>query len=834
MPDTAAKTQNAATRKFSIATGDSRNSTYWHNACWSWEELVDHCRDPIVTDETLEQFLTWKNSQDKQEKARSSEAKDKGGFVGGKLKDGKRKKGCVESRSMICLDLDTVQKLFDSTEELINTLRVELPYTWLVYSTHSHQVDNPRLRLIIPLSEDITDMNAYQAIGRKIADRLGMPMFDKTTFEPNRLMYWPSCSCDARSIYVCEANKGKHLLDPNAVLRLYDTESSVGLWRDPANWALHPDEEQIISSTIADKQQSPKSKENIVGEFNRAIGDCRTAVEKYLSDRYTPGTGDRFTWIPGSEADGLRFYPDETTGEPYQFAYAADATDPANDGHLHSAFDLVRIHLFGEKDKKADPETPPENLPSFKAMAKWASDLDELRDQKLKEAFGDDFDEPGDADEEKEKPLYGKPRLTKDGEYRKTVNNIVRVIYWDPKLRGKIRYNEFSKVIEKAGAMPWGGEPGEWCNLDDDLLTCYLSSKKADFVNDKISKAVSQIAWDFRYNPVQEYFNALVWDGVERAESILIKYLGADDTYYTRMVTRKWLLAGVTRTFRPGTKFDYCLSITGEQGIGKSTLPEKLAGAWFSDALTFDDMKDEKSAAEKLRGVLIAEIGEMKGQRTTDAESIKAFISRSVDRFRPAYGRRTESHPRMCILIGTGNNADFLVDATGNRRFWPVPCKRQPHDPAPGAWDITPEIRGQIWAEVMTWFKKGEELELPSEVIKELEEKQRDATEIDERLGIVEKFLNLRLPADWYKMSYAARRNMFLGDDPIEGDSERQFVSIQEIKCECLGKSPQEKLDKRESNAIAKMLRQLGWVNDTGAKKSIAPYGRVNIFYRQE
>ena len=166
------------------------------------------------------------------------------------------------------------------------------------------------------------------------------------------------------------------------------------------------------------------------------------------------------------------------------------------------------------------------------------------------------------------------------------------------------------------------------------------------------------------YHPIKNYLSALKWDGVERLDTLLVDYLGAEDTPYVRAVTRKTLVAAVARIYRPGTKFDSILVLNGSQGIGKSTLFSKLGGSWYSDSLSISDMKD-KTAPEKLQGYWILELGELAGIKKMDVETVKSFITRTDDKYRQSYGVSVESHPRSCIIVGTTNSdGGFLRDIT--------------------------------------------------------------------------------------------------------------------------------------------------------------------------
>ena len=189
-------------------------------------------------------------------------------------------------------------------------------------------------------------------------------------------------------------------------------------------------------------------------------------------------------------------------------------------------------------------------------------------------------------------------------------------------------------------------------------------------------------------------------------------------------------MTGVQTCALPISKFDSVLILNGPQGIGKSTLFAKLAGAWFSDSLTLTDMRD-KSGPEKLQGYWILELGELAGMKKTDVETVKSFLSRVDDKYRASYGLKVESHPRQCVIVGSTNTeSGFLRDITGNRRFWPVRVNGQS---VKKPWQMIAEEVTQIWAEAVAVYKGGEKLFLEGNVAAMAASEQAEAMETDDR-----------------------------------------------------------------------------------------------------
>lgn len=172
------------------------------------------------------------------------------------------------------------------------------------------------------------------------------------------------------------------------------------------------------------------------------------------------------------------------------------------------------------------------------------------------------------------------------------------------------------------------------------------------------------------YNPLQDYLRSLIWDGVPRLGSWLSTYLGADRTPYTEAIGRWWLVSAMARAFEPGCQVDHMLVLEGPQGAGKSSAARILAGKWYLGKLP--NVREYERAAFAIAGVWMAEIAELEALRGAASSQVKEFISQTVDRYRPPYGRFAVAQLRTCVFIGTTNDAQYLRDTTGARRFWPV------------------------------------------------------------------------------------------------------------------------------------------------------------------
>lgn len=809
-------------RKYAIATGLSRKTKTWKNTLVSWEELVNRLSRTERTNETQAEYKALP-------KSRQDEIKDVGGFVAGRLKNGQRGTGKVECRSMITLDADFAETDFCDTVEMF------AEYSYIIYSTHKHTPEKPRLRLIVPLSRAVT-AEEYEAAARKLADSLGIEQFDDTTYQPHRLMYYPSTSADGEFVFRHAERKP---LDVDKLLAEYTD------WRDVREWAFSSRTDRSREKT-AEKQEDPTAKKGIVGAFCRCY-DVPAAIAEFLPDVYTPcAVEGRYTYAAGSTAAGLVLY------EGGKFAYSNHATDPAG-GTLCNAFDLVRIHMFGEKDEGAKEGTPTAKMPSFLAMTEFARNDKAVKLKLFEEKTGeavDDFaeiikDTPDDPDTSDTPEHWALQLQTgSKGEYLATIDNIVLILQNDSELRGRLGFNGFTGRYTVCGDLPWNADTDRraWQDEDDAGLRHMLEKKYAIKSKGNIDDARVLVSRENIYHPVLDYLDGLSWDKVPRAETLLIDYMGAEDTPYTRAVTRKTLAAAVRRVRQPGVKYDNVLIMVGRQGCGKSYLVSRLGGKWFSDTLTSIQGKE---AYEELQGFWIVEIAELSALRKSEVEAVKHFIAKQSDSYRAAYDRHVRTRARQCIFFGTTNNAEFLRDATGNRRFLPVDV-----DPAKARLsvfdDLTDEVRDQIWAEACvieagTKDRAGEKLYLDTKELRRAAEAEQDRHfEQSPLTGDVERYLETPLPGNWAELDLTDRRAyLHAGEDfgvkasgSVANKFMREKVCPMEVWCEMLGGDKKDLTTPRSKEISDIILKTGKWEKAKSCLKFGKLYGQQRGFTR--
>jgi putative DNA primase/helicase len=782
-------------QELDISFGKHRADTNWKPAYLTWEEFVDKLRKVRRTNETMAQY-------DSMHTVGKGKVKDGPSFVGGLVRGGRRKKENIDTRSLITLDADYADEDFLFAVELVLG-----GSAYAIYSTHSHRGNKPKYRLIAP---GVRTMNPdeYAAVSRKLAEQIGMHYFDKTTFDVHRLMYLPSCSKDAEPVLEVYEGEPIHI---DSVLAEYED------WRDVMAWPRHPEDKNNSPLLSGKKPEDPQLKRGMIGLLCRAF-PIEEGIEKFLEDQYVPGSmPNRYTYTGGTSGNGLEVFPDQG------LAYSHQDSDPVAKGRTHNLFDLVRIHKFGRLDDNVKEFTPDAKKPSHLAMEHFAAGLGEVkklsfaeRQESFSEMVEEDEVDGEEADTESDDWKSQLELHHKTGLPLATAGN-VELLLSHGMWRGVLSYDSFGNTEVVRKPLPWrdrerpDADYEPWLGADDKRLQHWFAKVHKINTAKTIQNAFTEIVHRNTFHPIKNYIESQTWDGVERADHVFIDYLGATDTHYVRQVTRKMLIAAVKRLFMPGCKFDQMLVLVGPQGAGKSSLLAKLGRKWFSDSLrTFEN----KEAGEHLQSGWIFEIGELSAMKKSEVEEVKAFLSKTEDRYRVAYDRQVSEFPRKCVFFGTTNTRDFLRDTTGNRRFWPIEI--DPEKARLNHWaHLTDERVGQIWAEVLSWFKAGETLELNNEAREEAENQQAAHMESDPREGLIQEWL----------------------DTPVEDDLGRPTDDLRDRVCaaqiwtECLH-NKRGSMRPWEAKEIMDIVRGIpGWEERKG-KAKVPGYGVQRVFER--
>jgi hypothetical protein len=371
------------------------------------------------------------------------------------------------------------------------------------------------------------------------------------------------------------------------------------------------------------------------------------------------------------------------------------------------------------------------------------------------------------------------------GNYRRSVTNLAKILLqaegWDV-----LVYDDFSDRLLMMACPPshvglpeqtW---PRTWRENDDLLVMAWFEEVWGlEVSRNRVSEAISLVYQARRTHPLRHYLDGLTWDGVPRLAHWLTTYLGVESTPYTQAVGASTLRAAVARILEPGSKVDTMLVLQGQQGAGKSKAIRALCGErWFTDDLAEFGTKD---AAEQLLGAWFVEVAELGAMNKSEVERVKSFVSRQVDRFRPAYGRKVEERPRQCVFIGTTNADTYLRDETGNRRFWPVQVG------AVGPLDVEAlkRDRDQLWAEAVAQVAAGArwylDAKLDPEAFKEATDKQAAAQHQD--------------PWDLLVAQYVAGKEAVLVESIL--------VDVLRLEAGRWGRS--------EQMRVSAILRRMGW-----------------------
>lgn len=804
------------------------------NESWTWDEIRGRLRAGTATSETLAEYRAMS-------KSRRDDVKDIGGFIGGYLSNGRRTKGSVFSRSMLTLDYDKFgQAQLERLEEALSGT------AWALYSTHSHTPEAWKVRVIVPLSRNASP-DEFAAVARKTAERCGMDGLDKASFQPGQLMYWGSHPKDVEYFY--KDGEGSPL-DVDLVL----SEYPHGRWQDLSLWPKTAGEKEetadftelapaggSLTPRCGGALADPREKPGLVGAFCRTY-DIHSAISRFIPEVYTR-VGDHY------HHEGSKTGANAKTHGDGMWLYSFHATDPAQ-GRMLNAWDLVRIHLFGDLDRTGSPISG--RAPSQKAMEDMA-----LSDPSVKAVYsrernaqvcadfdGMDSDEEGSTegiDEWKEWEERKDTVLTSDkkGIYKSEGANVCAILTGDPRVAGKVKFDEFSGRLVVAGPLPWRRTSPYWGENDLKQLRNWMDCKYRIRGSQVIEDALVAVACSQSFHPVREYLKSLRWDGTPRVERLFTDILGAEDTEANRELARLFCVAAVRRVTDPGCKFDYLIILMGAEGTYKSSMADILGGDWFSDSLsTFEG----KESMESVQGSWILEMPELDTFKKSVETLQKKFISKRQDKFRPAYGHYDEIRPRQCVMIGTTNEDQFLRGINAKNRRTPVveidPALRKIAE-NPREWLTT--NRDQIWAEAVELEKGYGPLTLSGDSEEALGEvKRRHNMDWNNPIyESVEMYLNTSRGAlDWERLSRLEKREWWAkaraGDGSMDGEGVPARVSIREIMDVCLDVELKDKNYNTLAMRLGEYLRREGSGWRFAGSKRDATYGVVKCYERTE
>lgn len=775
-----------------IATGYSCGAKVWRNKKTKWSDLVVKLVTPKHTSETLKEFTNLSKTD-------QLSIKDVGGYVGGYLSNGRRSPQNVVNRQLITLDID------DAHLNFWDDFLMCYDCAALCHGTHKHSDATPRYRLIIPLDREVAP-DEYVAISRQVAGMLGIEMFDNTTFETNRLMFWPSTPKDQTYYSVYQDGP---FLNADEVLDTYLD------WRDSSLWPTSKATFENVDSSVK-KQEDPTTKNGIVGAFCRAYS-ITEVIDELLTDEYVEAMNGRYTYLKGSAAAGLVIYGDK-------FAYSHHGTDPTG-GQLCNAFDLFRVHKFGHLDEGATGK----KKPSFKAMEDFIKKDPRTKGTIAKEtiqgakyAFSEPTDEEIDLEWAKGLEVDGR------GQYLSTASNLNLIFENDPVLKKVFKYNHFDNKQYVFRSLPWRkiSKPDTLRDVDLAGIRNYLESTYKISSVQKVKDALTLTFEQHSYHPIKEYFESLAWDGQKRIENILPDFFGVVNNTYTIEAIKKTLVGAVARILDPGCKFDLVLTLVGKQGDGKSTFVRILGKDWSSDSF---NTVHGREAFEQLQGAWLMEVAELAGLRKSDIESVKHYFSKQDDTLRVAFGETVQTYLRQNIFIATTNKDDFLQDSTGNRRFLPIDTDRS--KACKNIFTELAPIVDQIWAEALGLYNNGETLYLSKEAEIIARREQSNHSQTDERRGVIEGFLEMGLPDDWNQRDVDARFLYY--QNPNGGMIQRDTVCVAQIWCECLGK-PKEDMSRYNTREINDIMRSLDGWEAQKSPKNFKLYGKQKYYKRVE
>jgi len=419
--------------------------------------------------------------------------------------------------------------------------------------------------------------------------------------------------------------------------------------------------------------------------------------------------------------------------------------------------------------------------------------------------------------------------LGKNKKPKNSMTNLMIICQNDRQMK-MIYYDTFSRtyVIDSDDTTCEFGEDGPLEETAFSSITRYLEKnysitlKNKKDISDRILLQIREIR---KINSLQKWLLREKWDGIPRIEKLLIDFLGAEDCQMTRIFTRKWFISAAARAMEPGCKADNVLVLTGRQGIGKTVFFETIGSRFYTGDFSLGEI-DSKDGKIKLQSSFIVEFSELAGISKKDNESIKSFLTRREDNYRPLFDHFSGKFPRHCAFCATTNEDFFLRDPTGNRRWWPIVCQGNTKPVSEWKKELE-DILPQLWAEAMYLYKENESWWLNEKEIEDAEKIQNKYSTAadDEYQGLLINFLEKEIPWNWEKLSDSERANFYYLKNEDFNTHKRDYVCVAEIK------KYVSELRNFSSQRIGKMLDLVGWERST-KKKKVPSFGEQRIWIR--
>lgn len=605
---------------------------------------------------------------------------------------------------------------------------------YIVYSTHSHAPpDDQALRIVLDLSRPVL-AKEWRRFWKALVDRLGLPT-DPACKDESRLYFLPTAPEGAEILF--ETGEGEPIDVDRILATAAQSPSSTSVdceGAEPAAPAVVPTLPQegvvdltVLRDVLAARRLRYARQTSDEAKIRHALLDALLRGEPLAE----PGNRDNSVHrLAGLVAWAL---PTDTLPAAVQEIFRPSITkmncEPEGvQWWLRKAVtEWERANERRAEQDKIQKERQQAILDRLNAVRGRVRDIDIVIPE-LEE-------NPEDPDAWKGLLMpkeYGGKVI--EGAYASNDYNVAIILSYDPRVKG-IRYNEVAKTIEAKGIF----EGSTQATLDTAFNVWLQREYGINLGPSLIGNLLLYVAREDAYNPIAEYLRGITWDGTPRIDSLLQTYFRAvGDEGYLRGVSAKWPISAVARGLNPGAKVDTMIVLEGRQGARKTSALEVLAGEWYG---CVDMNLRDKDTLLAVARAWIMELSELASLKKSEVEIMKGFFSRRSDLFRPPYGRVVEDHPRHCVFAGTTNEDIYLIDETGNRRFWPVKVG-----------DVDLEAlkrdRDQLWAEAVARYDAGEKWHFDDDEQKVADTVTEERTATSPSLAIVQDWWLSKLPQD--------------------------------------------------------------------------------------